>query len=86
MKSDTNGGRKGPIKRRVFFGKVARKAAYVAPAALALKAAQRTYAGASGCGEGGSPCNVNGDCCGSWDCRRPLNAGPCAGAGDCTCQ
>ena len=73
------------IKRRVFIGRVARKAAYVAPAALALKAAQTTYAGPSGCGETGSPCNTDLDCCGGFSCLRP-NMAACAGAMNCSCE
>ncbi len=73
------------IKRRVFIGRVARKAAYVAPAALALKAAQTTYAGPSGCGETGSPCNIDSDCCGGFLCKQP-NAMSCAGMTNCDCQ
>ncbi|MEE8460198.1 MAG: hypothetical protein V3S08_09995 [Phycisphaerales bacterium] len=72
------------IKRRVFIGRVARKAAYVAPAVLALKAAQTTYAGPSGCGQTGSPCLTDPDCCGGFLCLRP-NSMPCGGQMDCTC-
>lgn len=86
MRFDTNGDQKGPIKRRVFFGKIARKAVYVAPAALALKVAQKTYAGPSGCGLTGSPCNVDPDCCGGFSCLRPIIMAACAGAGDCKCE
>ena len=75
------------IRRRVFIGRVARKAAYVAPAALALKAAQTTYAGPSGCGQTGSPCTVDADCCGGFACERPAHMGPCMqGDTNCTCQ
>ncbi|MEE8460076.1 MAG: hypothetical protein V3S08_09380 [Phycisphaerales bacterium] len=75
------------IKRRVFIGRVARKAAYIAPAVLALKAAQTTYAGPSGCGQTGSPCNVDGDCCTGmgFTCKRP-NSNPCTGQMNCTCE
>ena len=85
MRSDTNGDQKGPIKRRVFIGRVARKTAYVAPAVLALKAAQTTYAGPSGCGQTGSPCNTDLDCCGGFSCLRPSMA-PCTGQGNCECE
>ncbi len=75
------------IKRRVFIGRVARKAAYVAPAVLALKAAQTTYAGPSGCGQTGSPCATDLDCCtgGGFTCKQP-NTNPCAGMMNCTCE
>ncbi len=73
------------IKRRVFIGRVARKAAYVAPAVLALKAAQTTYAGPSGCGQTGSPCNTDTDCCGGFTCRIP-GMGPCMGDVGCQCE
>ena len=75
------------IKRRVFIGSVARKAAYVAPAVLALKAAQTTYAGTSGCGQAGSPCATDVDCCTGmgFTCKRP-NSNPCTGQMNCTCE
>ena len=73
------------IKRRVFIGRVARKAAYVAPAVLALKAAQTTYAGPSGCGQTGSPCTTDPECCGGFLCLKP-NMNPCMGGTTCTCQ
>jgi hypothetical protein len=84
MKSDTHRGERR-IQRRVFIGRVARKAAYVAPAALALKAAQTTYAGPSGCGQTGSPCATDVDCCGGFFCLQP-NAMACAGQMNCTCE
>ncbi len=76
-----------PIKRRVFIGSVVRKAAYVAPAVLALKAAQTAYAGPSGCGQAGSPCNVDGDCCTGmgFTCDQP-NGNPCGGMMNCSCE
>jgi len=73
------------IKRRVFIGRVVRKTAYVAPAVLALKAAQTSYAGPSGCGQTGSPCNTDLDCCGGFSCLKPSMA-PCMGTSSCTCQ
>ena len=75
------------IKRRVFIGRVATKAAYVAPAVLALKAAQTAYAGPSGCGLTGSPCNVDADCCPGmgFKCEDAMMS-MCMGAPDCTCQ
>ena len=74
-----------PIRRRVFLGQVAKKAAYVAPAVLALKAAQTAHAGPSGCGQTGSPCATDADCCGGFLCLRP-NAMPCTGQQNCTCE
>lgn len=72
------------IDRRVFLGTLAKKAAYVAPAVLALKAARTTYAGPSACGQTGSPCAVDGDCCVGWTCQ--FNGMPCAGMMNCDCQ
>ena len=83
MKPDTNESQQGPLKRRVFVGRVIRKAAYVAPAVLALKAAQSSYAGPSGCGQTGSPCNTDLDCCGGFTCQNMGMA--CAGMMGCTC-
>ena len=73
-----------PIRRRVFLGRVAKKAAYVAPAVLALKAAQTAHAGISGCGETGSPCTTDADCCPGFVCEQ-MGGGPCAG-GPCKCE
>lgn len=73
-----------PIRRRVFIGRVAKKAAYVAPAVLALKAAQTAHAGVSACGQAGSPCLVDGDCCGGFFCLQ-MNGMPCGGQPTCTC-
>ena len=70
--------------RRLFLTSVARKAAYVAPAVLALKAAQRARADFTGCVGPGSPCNINADCC-SVSCLQPSMMA-CAGAMNCTCQ
>ena len=86
MKSDTNGGRQGSIRRRVFMGRVVTKAAYIAPAVLALKAAQTTYAGPSGCGQTGSPCATDLDCCGGFTCKFMLGGGPCMGVAGCVCE
>ncbi len=74
-----------PIRRRVFIGRVAKKAAYVAPAVLALKAARTATAGPSACGQTGSPCTTDADCCGGFLCLLP-NGMPCAGAPACTCE
>ena len=73
------------VDRRVFIGRVLKKAAYVAPAVLALKAAQNSYAGVSGCGQTGSPCDTDLNCCGGFFCLQP-NTNPCGGMMNCTCQ
>ena len=73
------------IRRRVFIGRVAKKAAYIAPAVMVLKAATKAHAGISMCGQTGSPCLVDADCCGGFLCLK-LNGMPCAGSMDCTCQ
>ena len=78
-----------PIHRRVFLGRVAKKAAYVAPAVLVLKAAQTAHAGVSGCGQTGSPCLVDADCCGGFFCTQTMgmDAGdPCGGMQNCECE
>lgn len=72
-----------PIRRRVFLGRVAKKVAYVAPAVLALRASQTAHGGASACGETGSPCAVDADCCGGFVCEQ--SGMPCAGMIMCTC-
>ena len=72
------------IRRRVFLGRVAKKAAYVAPAVLALKAAQTAHAGISGCGQTGSPCATDVDCCGGFTCQNMAGM-PCGGGPQCTC-
>jgi hypothetical protein len=71
--------------RRAFMSGVAKKAVYVAPAVLALQAAQRAGADFTGCVGPGSPCNVDGDCCPTYLCLRP-NMSACAGAMNCDCQ
>ena len=48
MNTDTHGGKPERIRRRAFIGRMAMKAAYVTPAVVALKAAQKSYAGPSG--------------------------------------
>ena len=72
-----------PIRRRVFLGRVAKKAAYVAPAVMVLKAARTAHAGISGCGENGSPCVDDGDCCAGFTCR--IGGMPCDGMLGCMC-
>ena len=74
-----------PIRRRFFLGRVAKKAAYVAPAILTLKAAKTAHAGISACGEAGSPCATGLDCCGGFTCLQ-MSGMPCAGQTMCTCQ
>ena len=74
-----------PIRRRVFLGRVAKKAPYVAPAVMTLKAAQTAHAGISACGQTGSPCATDLDCCGGFICKLP-NGMPCEGAPACTCE
>ncbi len=73
------------IRRRVFLGRVAKKAAYVAPAVLALKAARTASAGPSACGETGSPCATDLDCCGGFTCLQ-MSGMPCGGNPQCTCE
>ncbi len=74
-----------PIRRRVFIGRVAKKAAYLAPAVLALKAARTATAGPSACGQTGSPCATNPDCCGGFVCQQ-MDGMPCGGMQPCTCE
>ncbi len=74
-----------PIRRRVFIGLVAKKAVYVAPAVMVLKAAQTAHAGISGCGQTGSPCLFDPDCCGGFTCQTMAGM-ECDGMADCTCE
>jgi hypothetical protein len=55
--------------RRAFVGVAARKAAYVAPAVMMLKAASTVEAGGASCGIAGSPCTVDADCCTGLTCQ-----------------
>ena len=71
------------LKRRAFLGRVARKTAYVAPAVLALKAAQTGHAGGASCGTAGSPCLNNPDCCTGLNCETGGMA--CNGMMNCSC-
>ena len=73
-----------PIRRRAFLGRVAKKAAYVAPAVLALNAARTAHAGVSGCGETGSPCTTDADCCAGFNCETM--GAPCTSEPDCECE
>lgn len=84
MKSGNQRKEPNSIHRRVFIGRVAKKAAYVAPAVLALQAASKAKAGVSACGETGSPCAVDGDCCGGFLCEA-MGGGPCTGGPQCKC-
>ncbi|MHC4217798.1 MAG: hypothetical protein ACYSU7_05005 [Planctomycetota bacterium] len=70
--------------RRAFISGVAKKAVYVAPAVLAMQAAQRAGADFTGCVGPGSPCAINADCC-SVSCLTPSMMA-CGGAMNCTCQ
>ena len=84
MESDNQREEPRPIGRRVFLGRVAKKAAYVAPAVLALKAAQTAHAGISGCGQTGSPCTTDADCCGGFICEKM--GVPCTSEPECECE
>ena len=85
MESGTQREEPRPIRRRAFLGRVAKKAAYVAPAVMVLQAAQTAHAGISGCGQTGSPCVDNQDCCGGFTCRD-MQGMPCGGAMFCECE
>ena len=74
-----------PIRRRLFLGRVAKRVAYIAPAVLALNAAQTAHAGLSACGQTGSPCATGLDCCGGFTCVQ-MSGMPCAGQPMCTCE
>ena len=74
-----------PIHRRVFFGRVAKKAVYVAPAVMVLKAATKAHAGISACGQDGSPCATDADCCTGFECES-MPGTPCGGMPGCTCE
>lgn len=71
--------------RRVFLGAATRKALYVAPAVMMLKAPARLNGAGPSCGNAGSPCAADAECCGGFFCRTPA-MNPCAGEPDCTCQ
>jgi hypothetical protein len=79
-----------PVNRRVFLGRVAKKAAYVAPAAVVLQATRKANAGSGACLVQGSRCeqDVNG-CCAGFTCQRPTTD-PCVDMGMtgpiCTCE
>jgi hypothetical protein len=81
---------KTPILRRKFLGRLATKAAYVAPAIVVLHGARHAHAGSGACLIQGSPCetDVNG-CCTGLTCQR-ANGNPCVNMGMtaamCTCE
>ena len=85
MESDNQREEPRPIHRRVFVGRVAKKAVYVAPAVMVLKAARTAHAGISGCGEAQSPCATDADCCPAFTCKT-MTGMNCMGAGGCTCE
>ncbi len=85
MESDNQREEPRPIHRRVFVGRVAKKAAYIAPAVMVLKAAQKAHAGISMCGQTGSPCATDLDCCGGFFCVQ-MSGMPCAGQQNCECE
>jgi hypothetical protein len=72
--------------RRAFVTGVAKKAVYVAPAVLALKAAQQAAADFTGCIGPASPCVMNNECCQGFQCKRPDTSACMQGDMDCTCQ
>ena len=72
------------VHRRAFVFGVARKAVYVAPAAIALHAARRVEAGGLSCGTAGSPCIVDGDCCAATPNCNLAGMG-CMGMMGCMC-
>jgi hypothetical protein len=74
-----------PSTRRAFVKATVKKAAYVAPAVLALRAAERAGADFTGCVGPGSLCTADSECCTSYLCLKP-NMNPCMGQSDCTCQ
>ena len=84
MESDNQRDEPRAIRWHVFLGRVAKKAAYVAPAVLALKAVQTAHAGISGCGENGSNCASDADCCAGFTCR--VGGMPCDGMLGCVCM
>lgn len=84
MESDNQREEPRPIRRRAFLGRVAKKAVYVAPAVMVLKAATEAHAGISGCGQAQSPCATDADCCPAFVCN--VMGVPCAGEPDCECD
>ncbi|MBT8484124.1 MAG: hypothetical protein HKO59_05060 [Phycisphaerales bacterium] len=50
---------------------VAKKSVYVTPVILALTS-RDAHAGVSGCGQTGSPCTTDLDCCVGWTCTTSM--------------
>jgi hypothetical protein len=71
--------------RRAFVAGLGRKAVYVAPAVLALKAAERAGADFTGCVGPASPCTRNQDCCQGYQCLAPDMSLCQMTDMDCTC-
>ncbi|MCP3903373.1 MAG: hypothetical protein GY715_07030 [Planctomycetes bacterium] len=59
--------------RRSFLARSAKKAAYLTPVVMAV-GAQQAHAGLSVCGQTGSPCFGQNDCCGGWSCVNGMGA------------
>ena len=85
MESDNQREEPRPIHRRVFVGRVAKKAVYVAPAVMVLNAATKAHAGISGCGADGSPCTTDADCCAGFFCVSMAGM-PCTTEPNCKCK
>ena len=85
MESGTQREEPRPIRRRAFLGRVAKKAVYVAPAVMVLKAARTAHAGISGCGQTGSPCAEASDCCTGFMCKDMMGQ-MCMGDPNCECE
>lgn len=62
--------------RRAFLKKSGRRAMYVAPIVLSLSASVKAAVSGfdSTCGDAGSPCDVDGDCCGVLTCTGMMCA------------
>jgi hypothetical protein len=58
--------------RRAFVADAARKMAYIAPAVLALRAAERAGADFTGCVGPGSTCLTHAECCPGYLCYNPV--------------
>ena len=73
--------------RRGFVTGAAKKAAYVAPAVLALAAVRRVTSDFTGCTGTGSPCTQHTECCSvAAMARRQPGGMACMGDPDCTCD
>ena len=62
----------GETDRRAFLGAAARRVLYVAPVVVALSTS-RAYGSNpffSFCGDDGSPCTVDADCCTGLNCQQ----------------